>query len=268
MAKLRNLVGCILNEFTQAQHLANNYAARLGKEYAENDLLRYFMIPNAYANGLTFNLKFGVNPNPEMETVSEINYQRLLQFYSQLAVSITETAITTALYSSEESIVKGLKSYKKLKEKEQMLKTDFHEYLSKILREELVGRAINAVDSEGYLDHNQIFEVAMDVINTKFFEHPELKLSGSEPEEEHFNEMKESCSSFVATLVEHSCKRMNVLEIRQAEVLDIVIDTESLSKIAPEHIQQISFDVNLRNYQISKMDTENGTADCIIPANS
>ena len=264
MAKLRNLVGCILNEFTEAQHSANNYAARLGKEYAENDLLRYFMIPNASAGGLKFNLKFAVHPTTEMETVTEINYQKLIQFFTQLSVSIEETAITTALYASEESILNGADKYRKLKEKEAQLTTDFHEYLSKILREELVRKAINEVDKDGIPDHNRIFEIAMEVINEKFFNHPELHLTDTDS----FNEVKESCSSFVATLIEQSCKRMNVLGIRESDVLDIIVDNESLANIAPEHIQQLTFEVNLRNYQISKMDMENGSVDAIIPANS
>ncbi len=263
MAKLRNIVGCILNEFTQAQHLANNYAASLGREYAENDLLRYFMIPNAYAGGLRFNMKFSVNPNDEKEIVSEINYQKLIQFFTQLAISITETVITTTLYESEKSISSGI-DYRKLKEKETILKTDFHEHLSKILRDELYRRAINEVDKDGYIDHNRIFEIVMEVINTKFFEHPELQFSKNEA----FSDVKESCSSFVQTLIERSCKRINVMETRETEVLDVAIDSETLSKIAPEQIQQVTFEVGLRNYQISKMDTENGTVDCIIPANS
>jgi hypothetical protein len=264
MAKLRNLVGCILNEFTEAQHLANNYAARLGKEYAENDLLRYFMIPNATANGLKFNLKFAVNPVTETETVTGINYQKLIQFFSQLSVSVAETAITTALYASEESILKGVAKYRKLKEKEAKLTTGFHEHLSKILREALIRKAINEVDKDGIPDHNRIFEIAMEVINEKFFKHPELNLADTGA----FKEVEEFCSTFIATLIEHSCKRMNVLETRESDVLDVVVDNESLSNISPEHIQQLAFDVNLRNYQISKMDTENGSVDAIIPANN
>jgi hypothetical protein len=266
MTKLRNLVSCILNEFTQAQHLANSYAARLGKEYAENDLLRYFMIPNACANGLTFNLKFAVNPSVETETVSGINYQRLIQFFSQLSVSVAETTITTTLFSSEGSIVSGLGNYRKIKEKEQALKTGFHDYLSGILREELIKKAINEVDDEGYPDHTRIFEVAMDVINRKFFEHPELDFGKNG--EDMLNEIKETCSSFVSTLIEHSCKRMNVKETHEHETLDIAVDAESLSKVASEQIQQVCFTVNLRNYQVSKIDTENGSRDCVIPANS
>ncbi|MDR3110609.1 MAG: hypothetical protein LBU65_13145 [Planctomycetaceae bacterium] len=264
MAKLRNLVGCILNEFTEAQHLANNYAARLGKEYAENDLLRYFMIPNATAGGLKFNLKFAINPITETETVTEINFQKLIQFFTQLSVSITETTITTVLYVSEQNILTGGANYRKLKEKEESLKTGFHEHLSKILREELVRKAINEVDKDGIPDHNRIFEIAMDVINEKFFKHSELNLTKASA----FKEVQESCSSFIATLIEQSCKRINVLETRESDVLDIVVDNESLATIAPEHIQQLTFDVNLRNYQISKMDSENGSVDAIIPANN
>jgi hypothetical protein len=264
MANLRNLVGCILNEFTEAQHSANNYAARLGKEYAENDLLRYFMIPNATVGGLKFNLKFAVNPTTETVTVAEINYQKLMQFFAQLSVSVAETAITTALYASEESILNGVAKYRKLKEKEEKLTTDFHEYLSKILREALVQKAINEVDKDGIPDHNRIFEIAMEVINEKFFKHPELNLTDTDTSKK----VRESCSSFIATLIEQSCKRMNVLETRESDVLDIVVDNESLSHIAPEHIQQLTFEINLRNYQISKMDTENGSVDAIIPANS
>ncbi|MDR1370673.1 MAG: hypothetical protein LBJ72_11215 [Dysgonamonadaceae bacterium] len=266
MAKLRNIIGCILNEFTQAQHLANNYAARLGKQYAENDLLRYFMIPNASASGMTFNLKFAVNPVQETETVSEINYQKLLEFFTQLSVSVTETVITTALYASEESVLKNPNSYRKLKNREQVLRTAFQDYLSGVLRDELVKKGINEVDTNGNIDHNRIFEIAMEVINRKFFEHPELNLQADG--DEHLNEIRESCSSFVDTLVVQLCRRVNVLETRQEEMLDISVDTETLSKTAPENLQQISFDVNLRNYQISRMDTENGSRDCIIPANN
>ncbi len=264
MAKLRNIVGCILNEFTQAQHLANNYAARLGREYAENDLLRYFMIPNAYAGGLRFNMKFAVNPSDEKETVSEINYQKLIRFFTQLAASVSETVITTALYESEKSVTSDMEHYHGLKEKEAMLKTDFHKYLSKILRDEFYRLAISEVDKDGCIDHNRIFEIAMNVINEKFFKHPELHLS----QNESFTDVEESCSSFVQTLVEHSCKRINVIETSEMEVLDVAIDSETLSKIAPEQIQQVTFEVGLRNYQISKMDTENGAVDCIIPAGS
>ncbi|MDR0711527.1 MAG: hypothetical protein LBF67_04170 [Prevotellaceae bacterium] len=264
MAKLRNIIGCILNEFTEAQHLANNHAARLGKEYAENDLLRYFMIPNAYAGGLQFHLKFAVNPSEETETVTEVNYRRLIQFFTQLSVSVAETAITTTLYASERSIVVGMEQYRKLKEREQALKTDFHEYLAKILREELIRKAINEVDNEGYPDHNRIFEIAMETINDRFFEHLELRLSDNKS----FVDVKESCSSFVATLIEHSCKRMNVLETREAEILEIAIDTGTLANITPEQLQEVTFEVNLRNFQISRMETENGVMDCIIPAGS
>ncbi|MDR2383671.1 MAG: hypothetical protein LBD76_07315 [Prevotellaceae bacterium] len=266
MAKLRNLVGCILNEFTQAQHLANNYAARLGKEYAENDLLRYFKIPNAYADGLVFKLKFAVNPTDDTETVEEINYQKLIQFFSQLAVSITETAITTTLFTSEGNIVSGLVNYRKLKEKENVLKTDFHDYLSNLLRDELAKKAINEVDKDGIADHNRIFEIAMDVIDCKFFAHPELKFS--ENSVETLNEIKESCSSFIGTLIERSCRRTNFKEMRTNNVLDIAVDSESLSKTPTDQIQQVEFTVNLRNYQVSRMETENGDRDCIIPANS
>jgi hypothetical protein len=265
MAKLRNLVSCILNEFTQAQHLANNYAARIGKEYAENDLLRYFMIPNAFASGLTFNLKFAVHPSVETESVSGINYQRLIQFFSQLSVSVAETAITTALFSSEGSLVSGLGNYRKIKEKEQALKTGFHDHLAGRLREALIEKAINEVDEEGYPDHTRIFEIAMDVISRRFFAHPELDFS--ENGAEALNEIKETCSTFVSTLIEHSCKRVNVKETHEHETLDIAVDAESLSKVAPEQIQQVCFTVGLRNYQVSKMDTENGSRDCIIPAN-
>ena len=90
MAKLRNIIGCILSEFTQAQHLANNYAARLGKQYAENDLLRYFMIPNACVGGMTFNLKFAVNPSDKGETVTEISYQKLMAFFTSSSRSKPE----------------------------------------------------------------------------------------------------------------------------------------------------------------------------------
>ncbi|MDR2814508.1 MAG: hypothetical protein LBB79_07655 [Prevotellaceae bacterium] len=264
MAKLRNIVGCILSEFTEAQHLANNYSARLGREYAENDLLRYFMIPNACAGGLRFNLKFAVNPSSEVETVTEVNYQKLIQFFTQLSVSITETAITTTLYESSKSIITDVERYRKLKEKEQALRTDFHEYLSKILREALIKKAIGEVDKDGYVDHNRIFEIAMEVINAHFFEHPELQLS----EADSFIDVKESCSSFVETLIEHSCKRINVLETHETEALDVAIDSGTLSKVAPEQIQQVAFEVNLRSFHISRMETENGTMDCIIPASS
>jgi hypothetical protein len=266
MAKLRNIVGCILNEFTQAQHLANNYAARLGREYAENDLLRYFMIPNASAGNMAFNMKFVVNPAGEKETVSEINYSKLIQFFSLLAVSVTETAITTALYASEGSIVKGDGNFRKLKDREQVLKTDFHDYLSGILRDELLKKAVNEVDNEGNPDHNRIFEIVMDVVRSRFLEHPELNLRANS--EESFNEISESCTSFIGTLVERSCKKANFLETREEETLDIVVDAETLSKTEPENIQQVAFNVNLRNYQIGVMDTENGSRNCIIPANS
>jgi hypothetical protein len=265
MAKLRDIAGCILNEFTQAQHLANTCAARLGREYAENDLLRYFMIPNACAGNLAFSLKFVVNPSEEKETVLEINYSRLIQFFSQLAVSVTETAITTVLYASEGGIVDGTAGRRKLKEKEEELKTDFHEYLSTVLREELVRKAIDEVDADGIPDHNRIFEIAMDVVRRKFLEHSELHLRAEG--QESFDEIGESCSSFIGTLIERSCKRMSFLESRQEDVLDVAIDSKTLSETAPENIHQLTFNVNLRNYQISKVDTENGCRDCIIPAN-
>ncbi|MCD7969065.1 MAG: hypothetical protein LUF87_01765 [Alistipes sp.] len=266
MAKFRNLLGSILNEFTQAQHQANDYASRLGKQYAENDLLRYFKIPNAYVDGLRFDLRFAVNPGAEAEKITEVNYRQLMQFFTQLAVSITETAITSVLYASEESVVSGFENYRKLREKEQVLKTDFRDYLSGILRKALVEKAINEVDPDGNPDPDKIFEIAMEVLHRKFFQHPELNLSGNMPGQGLSQEVIENCSSFVSTLIRHSCKSVNFLETRESEVIDVSIDADSLSKVAPENIQRIAFDVNLRNYQVSKMDTEQGSADCIIPA--
>lgn len=263
MARLRNLIGCILNEFTYAQHSANTYTARLGKEYTENDLLRYFMIPNAFANGLTFNLKFAVKSTDEIESVKGIDYQKLYQFFSQLAVSVAETTITSALYTAEGSIVKGLRNYQKLKDKEAILRNEYHDYLSKLLRKAFIEKAINEIDSDGNPDHNKIAEIAMEVIDQKFFNHPELQLENIGIE--YFNDIKNACSSFVNTLIEHSCKHINVLETRESEILDIIIDEKSLVDIPPENIQQISFNVNLRNYQISKTDSLEGSVNCIIP---
>lgn len=266
MAKLRNIVGCILTEFTEAQHLANHHAARLGRQYAENDLLRYFMIPNAWVGGMTFQLKFAVNPAQEVETVSEINYGKLTDFFTQTAVSVTETVIATALCASGESVMKHPDSYRKLKDREKVLRTAFRDYLSGALREELIKKGIKEVDKDGNIDHSRIFEIAMEVVGSKFFEHPELHLHDAG--EEMLNDVRESCSSFVDTLIRELCGRINVLETRREELLDISVDTEALSKTAPEHLQQIRFDVSLRNYQISGVETENGFRECILPVNS
>lgn len=263
--QLKNLIAS--NTIESRHLLSPDDTEAPGKEYTENNLLRYFIIPNAYVGGLKFDLKFAVNSTDETETVTEINYQKLFQFLNQLAVSVTETAITTVLYASEDSILSASGNYRKLQEKEAVLKTEFHDYLSGVLRDTLFEKAVNEVDEDGNPDPNRIFEISMDVINTKFFQHPELNLSGNMGEQQQFEKVKESCSSFVNTLIRHSCKSVNVLEICESEVFDISVDAESLSKISPESVQQISFDINLRNYQISKMDTEAGNVDCIIPAN-
>lgn len=265
MSRLKNIVGNILNEFTQAQHAANLYAARLGREYAENDLLRYFMIPNAYADALTFSLKFAVESANQTETVKEINYHKLMLFFSQLAISVSETTITTALYAADGFAAKDKESYRRFKEKEKTMRNDFREFLSKKLRVAFLKKGINEIDEDGFIACEKIFEIAMEVINEEFFSHPELDFSAKR-NQEISEEIKESCSSYVETLIQHSCKEVNLLEEKESEIMDIVLDSASLSKVSPESIQQIDFKINLRNYQISPSETDGEVVDCIIPA--
>ncbi|MDR2009323.1 MAG: hypothetical protein LBQ22_02435 [Bacteroidales bacterium] len=265
MSRLKNIVGSILNEFTQAQHMANSYAARLGKEYAENDLLRYFMIPNACADELSFELKFAVQQSGQTEQLNEINYSKLMQFFNQLSVSIAETVITTAIYTVDGFVAKDPNNYRKIKEKEQQLKNDFREFLTKRLKAAFLKKGINEVDDDGYLYFPKIFEIAMEVIEQEFFSHKELNFSENNSKE-FSDKVKEACGSFVETLIEHSCKDVNLKEIKEEEIFDIIIDAESLSKIQAENIQKINFKVNLRNYQVSPTENNGEVIDYIIPA--
>ncbi len=265
MSRLKSIVGSILGEFTQAQHMANIFAARLGKEYAENDMLRYFMIPNACADELNFELKFAVQQSGKTERVREVNYTRLIQFFNQLAVSVAETVIATAIHTADGFVVKDAGSYRKLKEKEQQLKSDFREFLSKRLKAAFLKKGMNEIDEDGFVFFPKIFEIAMDVIEQDFFLHKELHITAYASKE--FSEkIKDACSAFVETLIEHSCKDINLKENREEEIFDFVVDAESLSKIPPENIQKINFKVNLRNYQISPSENNGEVVDCIIPA--
>lgn len=265
MPRIKNIVGSILREFTQAQHQANMYAAQLGKEYAENDMLRYFMIPNAAADELDFELKFAVQPSEAPEQTSEVNYPKLVQFFNQLAVSIAETVITTAIYTGENFAGKDTTGYRRLKEKEQQLKGSFRDFLSKKLKVALLKKGTNELDEEGYLYFPAIFEIAMEVIESNFFSHRELKIS-SNLIREFADKVRQACSTYVETLVEHNCKDVCFKEEYEEEVLDIVLDSESLSEISPEKIHKLNFRVNLRNYQISTTENDGEITDCIIPA--
>lgn len=265
MSRFKDIVGNILNEVTQAQHTANIYAARLGKEYVEDDMLRFFTIPNANADELSFELKFGVLQSDKTEEVNEINYSKLMQFFSQLAVAVAETVITTAIYTVDGFVAKDKKSFLKIKEKEQQLKNNFRDFLTKRLRAAFLKKGINQIDADGYIYFPKIFEIAMEVVQQEFFSHEELNIDRNETKEFSEN-MKEMCSQYVETLIEHSCKDVCLLEIRNEEIFDIVIDSESLSKISPENIQKINFKVNLRNYKISPTENNGEVIDYIIPA--
>jgi hypothetical protein len=265
MSRLKNIVGSILNEFTQAQHTANTYAAGLGKEYAENEMLRYFMIPNASVDELSFDLKFAFAQTGKTEEVSTIDYSKLMQFFSQLAISVAETVITTAIYAAEGFVAKDKDSYRRIKEKEQQLKNDFRDFLTKRLRSAFIKKGVNEIDEDGYVYFPKIFEIAMEVIQQEFFSHDELNLDG-DGSREFSDNIKKACSQYVETLIEHSSKEVCVLEVKKEEVFDIIIDAGSLAEIRPENIQKINFKVNLRNYQISPTENNGEVIDSIIPA--
>lgn len=265
MSQIKNIVGGILREFTQAQHQANIYASQLGREYAQNDMLRYFMIPNACADEFDFELKFAVKPSSEPKEVAEANYSKLVQFFNQLAISVAETVITTAIYAGENFAAKDVDSYRLLKEKEKQLKGSFREFLSKKLKTVFLQKGIGQLDKDGYLYFPAIFEQAMEVIEYNFFSHKELNMSSSL--EGYFaDNVRQACSKYVETLVEHSCTDICFNELREQDVLDLVIDTESLSEIPPEKIHKINFRVNQRNYQISSTEIDGEVTDHIIPA--
>lgn len=265
MPRIKNIVGSILREFTHAQHQANMYAARLGKEYAEDDMLRYFMIPNAAADELDFELKFVVHPSESPELTNEVNYPKLVQFFNQLAVSLAETVITTAIYTGENFAGRDAAGYRGLKEKEQQLKGSFRDYLSRKLKSVLLKKGMNELDKEGYLYFPAIFEMVMEVVESDFFSHRELEIS-STLTRELADKVRQACSAYIETLVEQNCKDVCFKEKQEEEVLDIVLDTESLSEISPEKIHKINFKVNLRNHQVSSIESNGEITDIIIPA--
>lgn len=265
MAKIRDIVGNILEEFTRAQHSANLYAAQLGREYAQNDMLRYFSIPNAAAGELDFELRFAVKQSDQIEEISEVNYPRLMQFFQQLSISIAETAITTAIYTADHFVIRDAAGYRRLKEKEQKLRGDFRDFLARKLKEAFVAKGSNEIDKDGCLYHPRITEIAMEVIEKEFFLHRELKLNAGSSGELR-EKVREACGSFVETLVEHSCRDMNMMETRHEEALNVILDSETLSEITPENIQKVRFKVNLRNYRISQIEQDGESKECIIPA--
>lgn len=265
MARIKNIVGSILREFTQAQHQANMYAAQLGKKYAENDMLRYFLIPNAYVDELDFELKFAVKSLENLEQRVEVDYPRLVRFFDQLAVSIAETAISTAISTSEDYSVKDTTGIRLLKEKEPQLKGDFREFLSEKLKAAFLKKGINELDENGFLRFTAIFEQAMEVIERDFFSHHELRIS-SNLSREFAEKIRQACSMYIEILVKQKCKDVCFKVAREEEVLNIVFDTEALSEIPPDKIHKVNFRVNLRNYQIGATESDGEIKDNIIPA--
>lgn len=265
MPQIKNIVGSILREFTQAQHQANIYASQLGQEYAQNDMLRYFMIPNACVDGLDFELKFAVRPSAEPQQIEEVNYPKLVQFFGQLAISVAETVITTAIYAGEHFAATDAEGYRLLKDKERQLKGGFRGFLSKKLKAVLLEKGVGQLDKDGYLYFPSIFEQVMQVVELDFFSHRELNISSSLTRESA-DHIRQACSRYVETLIEHSCTDICFVERREQEVIDMVIDTESLADIPAEKSHKINFRINLRNYQINNTEVDGQVVQNIIPA--
>jgi len=57
---ISNLIGGFLIDLAKAQHMSNEFSKRLGEIYKSDPLLRVFPVPNGCINGVTMELKAGI----------------------------------------------------------------------------------------------------------------------------------------------------------------------------------------------------------------
>lgn len=265
MAHLHGVIGAILRDFTQAQHISNTYSASLSQEYRENPLLKSFTIPNAFMGEFEVELKYAVANSGVNEKKDEFDLEPAAKFMDELSNEIADLIVQGVSRATKpDSINKS--DYLDFMALQDKFKNDFTPHLAAKLKERFLNHLKHLITPEGKLDLVVTFDAAQRVIEQEMLNHQELKIFSSNENIQTRTETEKTIHNLLDATLDRKNTLFPVLKHQCLHELDIIVASDELAKLPAQMIHTAKIKLNLREYSLSQTEDNGTITDQLLPS--
>lgn len=248
MAQLSTIIGSILRDMVYAQHQANMYASTLEDAYSKNGRLERFAMPAIALGEMELTVRYGVTGTDKEVEQFEVNYPLLRKNIQQICRAGAKLLIRNALPILKET----LKSTPKVGdvhidelEKNPELKRKLSAYLGHKIYNAVMDDPLAIINDDGTINEMVVTGIYLHICEEYLLHHDEIEEIIAQHKDENIpdkviNTVRVAAEQEVPSIV----AGMNSKRKRMMPSVDVVVESEELSKLPEEAIHTLHFKVS------------------------
>ena len=258
MAQLSTIVSSILRDMVYAQHQANMYAVSLEDIYRKGGRLEDFAMPAIALGEMELSLRYGIADSSAQVEQYEINYpvlREMAKTFSRAGAVLLIDSVLPALRQSMPQNISAEDNYLDLIDRDAALKQDLSAYLSRKILKRLQAGATAVAKEDGSVNHDVMKKILMASAEEDILYHEELSgmiaRYGSKGVRAN---VLASVSPVIDQALPAMIKDANLMRKRLMPSVDVIVNTEELSKLPVEAIHTLTFKISSQNLKIYSTD--------------
>lgn len=246
--KLGEIIGAILKNISVAQHISNKFSARLSRRYRQNDLLRYFPVPNAAVQEFDLGVHFAVldvfedtRPVEDFVVAADEAFRRGTE---QLAETVLQRVSDFLGKQKVASVEPG---------RIQVLSKNLHaprflDYVQRRLLQALADREEYLVDDQRRLNKDEAARVLAEAIEARVLGHRHLaplfradsKLTA---------DVRKICREDISKALDRIQTLLHRVRLTPCLDLNVVAGSDELAVLPENAVFNVQLKVDMRNYK-------------------
>lgn len=258
MAQLSTIVSSILRDMVYAQHQANMYAISLEDIYRKNGRLEDFAMPAIALGEMQLSLRYGIADSSVEIEQYEINYPALREMAKTFSRAGATLLLDTVIPSLKQSLAHNIPAednYISSIENDPLVKRDLSAYLSHKIIKRLQVDATAIAKEDGTVNQDILKKILMTSAEEDILYHDDISdmilRYGSQ-------NIKASVLNAVAPLIEQALpaivKDANLMRKRLMPSMDVIVNTDELSKLPDEAIHTLTFKISPQSLKLYSTD--------------
>lgn len=258
MAQLSTIVSSILRDMVYAQHQANMYAVSLEDVYRKNGRLEDFAMPAIALGEMELSLRYGIADSSVEVEQYEINYPALREMAKIFSRGGAILLLDTVIPAIKQSMVQNIPAednYLASIESDPLIKRDLSAYLSHKILKRLQVDATTVAKEDGSINQDVLKKILMTSAEEDILYHDDISdmiaRYGSP-------NLKETVLTTVAPLIQQALpaivKDANLLRKRLMPSMDVIVNTQELSRLPEEAIHTLTFKISPQSLKIYSTD--------------
>lgn len=260
MAQLSTIISSILRDMILAQHEANMYAVTLSDTYRKDGRMENFSLPSIALGEMELDLRYGVRDINVSTEQFEINYpelkkncKELSDQLSRIVVASVSSTIRSAGLDDDPMTLNLIEQM----DRQPTMQRDFCTFLSRKIFKTLQSDFTRLINEDGTVNQPVLLHSTIQVGQEELLYHPELtSLFGTPTGEAIREKAKMDMQTSIEMILPKLLKDINMMRKRLTPSLDVIINSEELSKLPEEAVHLFRFKVAPRMLNLSVIDGE------------